>query len=96
VKALSAHPKGVTISLHVQPKASRTELAGEAGESLKLRVAAPPVDGAANDEVVKWLSKQLKVPKSRIEIVRGNRSPKKIVLISGIGIDDVKDALGLA
>jgi uncharacterized protein len=89
VQSVSSHPHGVTISLHVQPKASRTALAGEVGGSLKLRVAAPPVDGAANDEIVRFLSKLLRVPKSSIEIVSGVRSRKKVVLITGIEVEEV-------
>jgi uncharacterized protein len=96
VKAVSAHPDGVRISLQVQPKASRTEIVGDAGDFVKLRVAAPPVDGAANEEIVRWLSKMLKMPKTNIEIIHGDRSRKKVVLIAGIGTEEVLTALGLA
>ena len=95
VEVVSSHPRGVTISLHVQPKASRTEVVGRVGDSLKLRVAAPPVEGAANDEIVRWLSRLLRVPKSSIEIVSGDRSRKKVVLVTGIGTDEVLTALDL-
>lgn len=94
--ALTATAGGVLIALHVQPRASRTELAGEHDGRLKLRIAAPPVDGAANQEIVAWLSKQLKVPKREISIVSGERGRSKTVRVNGPGVGEVRSLLGLA
>ncbi|MEP7153285.1 MAG: DUF167 domain-containing protein, partial [Nitrospira sp.] len=54
-------PGGVTISVHVQPRASRTESAGIHGDALKIRVAAPPADGAANDELCRFIARHCDV-----------------------------------
>jgi uncharacterized protein len=73
----------VTLSIKVTPKASRTCLAGREGETLKIRLAAPPVDGKANDALVEFLSKQLKVPKRNIIIRTGHNSRRKLVQVDG-------------
>jgi uncharacterized protein (TIGR00251 family) len=74
---------GVTITVRVIPRASRSEVVGEYGEALKIKLASPPVDGAANEELVKLLSKRLDVPRSDIEIVAGHTSKLKRLLIRG-------------
>lgn len=96
VNAIAAHNDGVSIALQVQPKASRTELTPEANGRLKLRVAAPPVDGAANREVVVWLAKQLRIPRSDIQILSGERGRKKVILVRGITVADVRILLNLS
>jgi uncharacterized protein (TIGR00251 family) len=69
----------VILSIKAQPAASRTKFAGILGEALKVTLAAPAVEGAANKELVKFLSKSFKVPKSDIEIVSGAASRTKRV-----------------
>lgn len=83
---------GVVISVQIQPRASRTEVVGLLGEPprLKIRVAAPPVDGEANAELVAFLAKRLGVPKSRVEIVRGETGKTKDLFCAGIGLQDAK------
>lgn len=61
----------------VQPKASKDEIVGTVGDELKVRIKAPPVDGAANQTLVKFLSKVFKVPKSHIHIISGDTSRHK-------------------
>lgn len=95
MSAISNHARGTTIALQVQPKASRTEIVGIVDDMLKIRVAAPPVDGAANQELVNWFSKQLKVSKSSVQILSGERGRRKVVLIEGIDVAKVKTALAL-
>lgn len=90
------HERGVTITLQVQPRASRTEVAGVSKDTLRLRVAAPPVDGAANAEVIDWLRKQLRVAKRDVTILSGERGRRKVVLVESVTVDDVKRGLGLA
>lgn len=72
------------IDVHVQPRASRTECAGLHGGALKIRLAAPPVDGAANDELVWFLADRLGVPKSRVTITSGLSSRRKTVVIQSV------------
>ena len=74
-------PRSCRILLHVQPKASRTELAGEFGDRLKLRVAAPPVDGKANRQILQFLSTILDLPKSRLVLERGASGRDKTVVV---------------
>lgn len=71
----------VLVTIRVQPRASRTEIAGEHGQALKIRLSAPPVDGAANRELIAFLSKRVGRPKSSISIERGERGRLKVVRI---------------
>lgn len=72
---------GLLLDLHVQPNAKRSEWAGYHGDRLKIRLASPPVDGQANRELVRFLSRQLAVAKSAIDIVSGAASRRKRVAI---------------
>ncbi len=74
----------VLFEVRVQPRASRSEVAGTHGEAIKVRVAAPPVEGAANAELVAFLAKQLGVSKSAVKIVRGEQGRRKVVEVEGI------------
>ena len=71
------------LELHVQPGAARTEFAGEHGGRLKLRLAAPPVDGKANAALVAFLAQYYGVPKRNVRIVAGASSRRKRILIEG-------------
>lgn len=66
---------------HLQPKAASDEIVGVHGDRLKLRITAPPVDGKANDHIIKWFSKLFKVPKNDIEILQGELSRQKTLRI---------------
>jgi uncharacterized protein (TIGR00251 family) len=85
----------VRLTLHVQPRASRTELAGRHGDALKVRVAAPPVDGAANAELVRFLAELLGVAKSAVEIVAGESGRRKVVAVHGVGLEAARRVLGV-
>jgi uncharacterized protein len=74
----------VRITIYVQPRASRTEVAGEHGDAIKLRVAAPPVDGEANLEVRRFLARLFGVPASAVELVAGESSRRKTIEVAGI------------
>ncbi|HMT07444.1 MAG TPA: DUF167 domain-containing protein [Pyrinomonadaceae bacterium] len=71
-----------TITVRVVPRASKSEVVGEIDGVLKVRIAAPPVDGAANAELVKLLAKHFSVSKSSVEIVSGATSKTKIIRIA--------------
>lgn len=75
---------GCLIRLHVQPRASRTEVAGRHGDALKLRIAAPPADGEANDAVIRFLAERLGVPRSAVTLERGASSRAKTVRVAGV------------
>ena len=75
---------GIEVPLHVLPRAKRSEIAGLHNGALKLRVAAPPVDDAANRAVVQFFSSLLDIPKSRLRITAGSKSRRKILQIDGV------------
>ena len=87
---------GVEIDLLVAPGAARTAFAGAHDNRLKLRVAAPPVDGKANNAVTKAIARALGVPKSTVEVARGRSSRRKTVRVVGVTTADVNDELGEA
>lgn len=72
------------LELHVQPGAARTEFAGKHGGRLKLRLAAPPVDGKANAALVEFLADYFNVPKRNVRITAGLKSRLKRVVIGGV------------
>jgi uncharacterized protein len=81
---------GVRFAVRVQPRASRSEIAGTYGDALKLRLAAPPVDGAANEALVNLLAAELGVPRSAIRVVSGVASRSKVVEVVGIDANVVE------
>jgi len=72
------------LELHVQPGAKRSEFAGEHGGRLKLRLAAPPVEGRANEALIEFLAAHYGVPKRNVRIAAGLRSRRKRVVIEGV------------
>ncbi|KAB2966389.1 DUF167 family protein [Zoogloea sp.] len=74
----------LVLALHIQPGAKKTELAGLHGEALKIRLAAPPVDGKANAALVAFLAKTCGVSKSAVELVSGETSRAKRVRVRGV------------
>jgi hypothetical protein len=86
-------PASVTLLVRIQPRASKNELVAMEGGGIKIRLTAPPVDGAANEALIKFLAAVLSVPKSHIEIVSGHTSRDKVVRISGMSDAEVKRLL---
>jgi uncharacterized protein len=89
----STQDAGVTFAVRVQPRTSRTELAGEVEGALKVRLAAPPVAGAANEELVAFLAKLLAVPRRHISILSGATAKHKIVRADGVTAEQFERAL---
>lgn len=83
----------VVLTLHIQPGAKQTEVAGLHGEALKIRLAAPPVDGKANDCLIGFIAKALGVAKSRIALVGGASSRAKRVRVEGLDAESVRRKL---
>lgn len=81
---IESTPDGIVITIRVIPRARKSGLAGVRGEALLVRLQAPPVEGAANIELVGMLAATLRVPKGAISIVAGDRSRRKRVRVSGI------------
>ena len=84
-----------TIAFQIQPRAKRTEVVGWHDAAIKVRLRAPPVDGAANDELVRFLASHTGVPRSAITIVSGRTSRRKRIALEGVTESDVLRALGL-
>lgn len=87
--------EGVEIAIRAQPRASRSEVAGPYGDALRVRIAAPPVDGAANDELVELLADTLGVRTSAVELVRGHGGRNKTVRVRGITAALARKRLGV-
>lgn len=81
------------INVYVQPRASKTAVAGMHDGAVKIRLAAPPVDGAANAALVEFVADQLGVAKSRVRITAGLASRRKTVEVDGISAQQLADAL---
>ena len=84
---------GFQLSIHTQPNASRTAIVGLHGEALKVAVHAPPVDGAANQEILDFLRSLFQVKKSQVAFVSGEKSRQKKIQIEGIPLDQAKSIL---
>ncbi len=92
---LVARGGDVLLAIHLQPRAARTELAGLHGDALKIRVAAPPAGGAANEALRALLADHLGLPLSRVQIQRGATSRTKVVRLQGIAPAEVTARLNL-
>ncbi|HEX5338653.1 MAG TPA: DUF167 domain-containing protein [Gallionella sp.] len=73
----------VTLTLHIQPGAKRSEIAGLHGDALKIRLAAPPVDGRANEALLKFVAELFGVPVRQVELKQGAQSRHKVVAVTG-------------
>lgn len=78
---IKATKDGAVLTLHIQPGAKKTEIVGLHGEALKIRLAAPPVDGKANDCLLAFLAERLGVARSRLELLSGASSRAKRVKV---------------
>ncbi len=85
----------VTFAVRIVPRASKSEIVGEHDGALKIRIASPPVDGAANDELVRLLAKLLGVSRSNVEIASGQTSKAKQIRINGVTVREVRTGFGL-
>lgn len=77
----------ITLTLHVQPGAKRSEIVGLHGEALKIRLAAPPVEGRANEALLKFISALFVVPLRNTELKQGGQSRHKVVTVTGSKIE---------
>jgi uncharacterized protein len=81
---------GCRLHLYARPRSSRTEVAGLHGNRIKLKVAAPPVDGAANDEIIDFVASELGVRKSDVEFVSGQTGKRKTLHVFGVSPSQVR------
>ena len=90
--ALTQHGNAVRFAVRVVPRSGRSSIEGALGGALKVRLAAPPVDGAANEALVAFLAGALGVPKRAVRIIRGERSKSKVVEVAGVTAATVRSA----
>jgi hypothetical protein len=90
---LTERDGSVRLELRVKPRASRSKILGTRGGALLIAVAAPPVDGEANEAVRELLARELRIPKRAVEILVGTSGRNKIVAVDGLGIDDIRGRL---
>jgi uncharacterized protein len=90
---LKAREDGVWLSVKVQPRASKNEIGGPLGDELRIKVAAPPVDAAANEALVRLLAETLDCPRGSVQLVRGHTSRHKRVFLRGLSAEMVLQRL---
>jgi uncharacterized protein len=91
---ISQKDGGIGFTIRVVPRAPKSEIVGELGGAVKVRVASPPVDGAANAELIKLFAKTLGVAKGDVEIVSGQTSKTKQIRITGVTAEQFRNAIG--
>ncbi len=79
----------ITLTLHIQPGAKKSEFAGLHGDALKIRLAAPPVDGKANEALLRFIADALSLPKSAVSLKSGQTSRRKVLEIQGATQDAI-------
>ncbi|SRR5258708_2581011 len=84
---------GVTFAVKVRPRAKKNAITGELGDALKLAIAAPPVDGKANEACIDFFAKLLKVPRSSVTIAAGQTSQNKVIRVAGVSAEEVRRRL---
>ena len=84
----------ITLTLHIQPGAKKTEVAGLYGDALKIRLAAPPVDGKANAALIGFVAGRLDVAKSAVTLKSGQTSRRKVLEVSAAPADAELRLLG--
>jgi uncharacterized protein len=82
--------EGVELTVRVIPRAKHTEISGERDGALVVRVAAPPVEGAANEALIAFFSAALRVPRRAVQILSGERGRQKRVAIAGVTVEAVR------
>jgi len=77
----------ITLTLHVQPGAKRSEIVGLHGEALKIKLAAPPIEGRANEALLKFIADLFAVPLRKVELMQGGQSRHKVVAVIGSKVE---------
>ena len=81
---LTDTPAGAVLNLRIVPRAAKNAIQGEHGDALKIRLCAPPVDGAANAALVEFLAETFDLPRARVQLLSGQTSRHKRVLLAGV------------
>ncbi|HWF62231.1 MAG TPA: DUF167 domain-containing protein [Nitrospira sp.] len=76
--------RGALLAVHVQPGSSRTECVGIHGDAIKIRLAARPIDGAANDELIRFIADRCAVPRAHVQICAGSEARRKRLCVKEV------------
>jgi len=76
--------ENIILKVYLQPKSSKNEIVGPYRDGVKIKITAPPINGKANKGLIQFLSKELGIPPSQVEIIKGQRAREKTLSISGI------------
>lgn len=93
-KFYDAKRNGIILRVHLQPRAKRNEIVGIHGDSIKIRLKAPPVDGKANEEARRFLAKVLGIKRQQVILRAGTTSRSKSFLIKDVDINTIENKLG--
>ena len=85
-KAIQAAANGVSLTLTIAPRSGRDEIVGLAGDAIKIRLKAPPIEGRANEALLDFLAKRLALPRSALAITAGATARRKVVHANGITV----------
>ena len=91
---LKESPAGITFAVRVHPCAKKNAITSEVGDALKLALTAPPADGKANAACIEFFAKLLNLPRSSVTIAAGQTSRNKVIRVSGLTAQQVRDRLG--
>jgi uncharacterized protein len=86
----------VRFEVQAKPRAKRSKVIGERGDSVEIALAAPPVDGAANEELVRFVAKVLSVRQRDVALVRGDTSREKLLAVTGLTPEEIESRLRAA
>jgi len=81
---------GVTFTVKIHPRAKKNAITGEFGDTLKLSLTAPPVEGKANEACIEFFAKLLKVPRSSVTIASGQSNRKKVIRVVGLSAEEIR------
>ena len=90
---ISENDTGVTFAIKVHPRAKKNAITGELGHAIKLSLTTPPIGGRANDACIEFFAKILKVPRSSITIASGAGGRNKVIRVTGVTAQYVRDRL---
>jgi uncharacterized protein len=86
-------PAGISFAVKIHPRAKENAITGKVGDTLKISLTAPPVDGKANDACIDFLAKLLRVSRSSVTIASGESSRQKLIRVTGITSEELQRAL---
>lgn len=95
MNAIQLHGNQVVLTIHVTPRASKDEVRGFHGNAIKIRLRAPPVEGKANRELIRFLSRKLDIPARQIALLTGKSGRHKRVSVAGLSISEVSKRLDI-